>query len=71
MRKVKQNLKHYLISSLITFLTGFLTVLSVSIDKINIQNFEVSALIGLFLVAVRAGFKVLLEKYLQKLMKIE
>jgi len=65
-----QKLKHYAVSSLITFMTGFLTMLIPSIDKISLQSFEVSALIGLFLVAMRAGVKALLEKYLQKLMKM-
>jgi hypothetical protein len=65
-----QKIKHYAVSSLITFMTGFLTMLIPSIDKISLQSFEVSALIGLFLVAMRAGVKALLEKYLQKLMKM-
>lgn len=65
-----QKLKHYAVSSLITFMTGFLTMLIPSIDKISLQSFEVSALIGLFLVAMRAGVKAMLEKYLQKLMKM-
>lgn len=65
-----QKIKHYAVSSLITFMTGFLTMLIPSIDKISLQSFEVSALIGLFLVAMRAGVKAMLEKYLQKLMKM-
>lgn len=65
-----QKIKHYLISSLITFLTGFLTIFIPSLDKINLQSFETSALIGLFLVAIRAGIKLLLEKYLEKLIKM-
>ena len=65
-----QKLKHYAISSLITFMTGFLTALIPMLDKLNFLSFETSILIGLFLVAIRAGFKALLEGWLKKLMKI-
>lgn len=65
-----KKIKHYVVSSLITFMTGFLTMLIPSLDKLDLQNIEMSILTGIFLVALRAGIKAVLEKYLEKLVKM-
>jgi hypothetical protein len=69
-----QKLKHYLVSSLITFLAAFISATIPFIEKIDFYNLEMGAIFGVFLailnVTLRAGFKALLEKWLQKLLKM-
>ena len=65
-----QKLKHYLVSSVITFITGFLSGLVLTIDKFNLQSIESGAWIGFILVCIRMGTKFLVEKWLQKLIKM-
>lgn len=69
-----KKLKHYLVSSLITFLAAFISATIPFIEKIDLYNLEMGAIFGIFLailnVTLRAGFKALLEKWLQKLLRM-
>lgn len=69
-----QKLKHYIVSSLITFLAAFISATIPFIEKIDVTHLEMGAIFGVFLailnVALRAGFKALLEGWLQKLLKM-
>lgn len=63
-------IRHYIISSVITFITGFVASLVLVIDKFDLVSLRSGAWVGLILVAVRAGIKVVLEKFLEsKLVK--
>lgn len=57
----KENIKRYLLSSLITFVTAFAMVVLSQIDSITLESFKDGSLIGLLFVAIRAGFKAVLE----------
>lgn len=68
--KIKENLpliKHYGISSLITFLTGFVLALAAQIHTLDVQSFENGAALALLITALRAGFKMLIEAIVKKL----
>jgi len=69
MSQLKKHLKRYIISSIITFITGFVSGLLLLIDKFDMQAFESGAWIGLILVAIRMGVKALLEMGLKKYLK--
>ena len=77
MEKIKVYLKakfptivHYLVSSIITFLTAFLGMLILVIDKFTLESFETGAWVGVVVVAIRAGVKALLESWLQNKFKM-
>lgn len=77
MEKIKQYLKiklpiisHYLVSSIITFLTAFLGMLILVIDKFTLESFETGAWVGIIMVAIRAGIKTLLESWLKNKFKV-
>lgn len=57
----KGSLKRYLISSGISFLTGFLPVILSSLDTLTMETIKDGALIGIFIAAIRAGLKTLFE----------
>ena len=57
-------LKRYLISSGVTFLTGFAIVLVAQIDQITLASLGDGTLMGIVFVAVRAGIKGVLELFL-------
>lgn len=63
------QIRHYLISSIITFLTGFISSLLLLIDKFDLQSIETGAWIGFLFVAVRMGMKALLEEFLENKLK--
>lgn len=63
------KIRHYLISSIITFLTGFVASFLLLIDKFDLQSLETGAWIGFLFAAVRAGVKALLEEYLEHKLK--
>jgi hypothetical protein len=61
---MSETTKRYLISSLVTFLGGFLTVILAQIDAITIESFYNGALVGILFTAVRTGVKSLIEYFL-------
>jgi len=58
---MNQNLKRYLISSGVTFLAGFLMVFATELQSLSIESLTKSAVIGILLLALRAGLKALFE----------
>jgi hypothetical protein len=58
--------KKWLISSLVTFLTGFGIVFVSQIDTITLESFKDGTLVALLFVGVRAGIKVVIEYFLSK-----
>ena len=58
------KLKRYLISSGISFLTGFAVVVLANIETVTLESFTNGAVVGLLFAALRAGFKGLLETLL-------
>ena len=64
----KTTIKRYIISSLITFLTGVALVLLAQWDSITLASFKDGSMVGIVFIAVRAGVKALLE-YLLSLKK--
>lgn len=60
-------IEHYLISSLITFITGFLGVFILFIDKINLNSLRTGTWLVFVGVAARAGIKALIEVGYQNL----
>lgn len=53
--------KKYLISSLVTFLTGFGLTFLAQIDSITLSSFKDGTLVALIFVACRAAIKALIE----------
>jgi len=62
----KEDLKRYLISSAITFLSAFLMSLSFQISELSVEAITGSAIVGAALVAVRYAIKVLAETIIKK-----
>lgn len=58
------NVKRWLISSLITFTTGFLAVFVLDINSITPESFRDGSAAGLLFVAARAGVKAVIEGFL-------
>lgn len=54
----------YLVSSLITFVTGFALVFVGNIDSLTLESFKNGAYVGIIFTAVRAGIKALVEWFL-------
>jgi len=61
---IKKNWKRYLVSSIISFLVGFAIVFVSEIDTLTLESFKDGGLAGLLFMAVRAGFKALLEGFI-------
>ena len=55
------KLKEHLLSAVITFITGFASVLILSIDTITIDSLKNGSIAGLGFVCFRAGVKELLN----------
>ena len=60
----KQTMKRYVISSLVTFLTGFSIVLLGEIDNITLESFKDGSIIGVAFACARAGVKAVLEYFI-------
>ena len=59
---MNQTLKRYIASSVVTFLTGFLGAVLMSLQTLTLSELlEAGALIGILSVALRAGIKALVE----------
>ena len=53
--------KRYIVSSLITFLTGFMIAIVPLMETLTPENFGKSAIVGIVFAGVRAGIKALSE----------
>ncbi len=60
----QKTLKRYIVSSLLTFLAGFLAIILVNIDSITLDSFKDGTLVGIIFLAVRTGLKGLIEWFL-------
>ena len=60
-KKQKETLKRYLISSTVTFSTGFCMIMVSEIDNITLESFKDGTVVGVLFTAVRFGIKGLLE----------
>lgn len=60
----KETIKRYLISALISFLTGFAIVFVSQADSITLDSFKDGSIIGVIFVCVRTGLKGVFEYFL-------
>lgn len=62
---MNDTFKRYLVSSLTTFLTAFLTILAgqISAGAVDFSHVTANVVISVILVAFRAGIKAVVEKY--------
>lgn len=58
---VKDHWKRYLLSSVVTFLAGFALAVGAQLETLNYEAINTSVLLGLFMVGIRGGVKVLVE----------
>lgn len=58
------NVKRWLLSSLIFFLTGFCLVFVMSIDSLTLESLRDGSLVGALFVAARAGVKAVIEAFI-------
>ena len=65
-KKRKATINRYLVSSGLTFLTGFVFVLAEDIDSLTVASFGDGTVVGVLFAATRAGIKALLDLYLMK-----
>ena len=61
---MNETLKRYFISSVITFLSGFLLVLYMQIDNITMESLTDGTVIGIMFTAARVGLKGVIEVFL-------
>ena len=64
--ETKQTIKRWVISSILSFLTGFALIIFNDIDSISISSFKDGSLVGLIFLATRAGIKAILELFLAR-----
>ena len=65
----KDTLKRYVVSSLLTFASGFIIAISSNIESITQDNIENGVLVGVLMTAIRAGIKFALEASASKLIQ--
>ena len=56
--------KRWILSSLVSFATGFAIVFLGEIDNITFESFKDGSIVGFLFLAARAGVKAVLEAYL-------
>lgn len=61
---MKDNIKRWLVSSVITFSAGAGVVLIANWDQITLEAFKDGSIVGLVFLAVRAGIKGIIEGFL-------
>lgn len=54
---LKNNWKRYLISSLITFVSGFAIAVIPLLDELSMTDVQNGALVGIAFIGIRAGLK--------------
>lgn len=65
----KQNLKRYAISSGVTFLSTFLTVIGMGLSSESGNSLDIATISGIIITGARAGVKVVVEKLNNQLNK--
>ena len=63
---MNETMKRYIVSSVVTFLTGFVFVMYSQVDSITIESFKDGSLFGVVFVATRFGIKGVMEVFLIK-----
>jgi hypothetical protein len=63
---MNETVKRYIISSVVSFLSGFGIVLLNNIDNIDLEAIKSGAIVGVLFLAVRGGVKAILEFFLRK-----
>lgn len=58
---MNQNIKRYLISSLVTFLAGFCIAVGPMIGDVTLEGLKTGAVTGILFTGIRAGVKALIE----------
>jgi hypothetical protein len=61
MKKKNNTVKRYVVSSIISFLTGFLTVLSIQITDLSVDTLTSGVILGIMFASLRGGIKALSE----------
>lgn len=56
--------KEYLLSTALTFLTGFLLVVAPELDTLSLQSLQDGTLVGILLSGVRLGLKMAVQAIL-------
>lgn len=64
--KLSKVQKKWLMSSVVTFVTGFGMVLLANIETITMKSFSDGAIMGVLFMATRAGIKAVLEYFFAK-----
>lgn len=64
---MKQNTKRWIISTIVTFLGGFLPVILMELDSITLETIQNGAIWGIIFIASRQGIKAILEYVLFKI----
>jgi len=61
---MKQNTKRWIISTILTFLGGFIPVLLGEMDSITLETFRNGSYLGIIFIASRQGIKAILEAFI-------
>lgn len=64
--QLSPNVKRWLISSGLTFISGFAIAMLSVIDQITLETVRNGAVVGVLFAAVRAGLKAALELWVEK-----
>ena len=64
------KVREWVISSFLSFLTGFSTVVGISVKELSVETFSVASLLGIVFAGIRAGWKLLLEEQLKKRLSV-
>ena len=62
--KMNETTRRWLISTGVTFATGFCLVLVAEIDNITLESFRDGSIVGIAFTAVRSGIKASIEAFL-------
>lgn len=64
MDKLKENWRRYVVSSIVTFLSGFCVAIVPVLETLDMSDLKTSAIVGLILVGIRGGVKLLMEAFI-------
>lgn len=63
---MSEKTKEYLLSTAITFLSGFLIVVAPALDTLTVDSLQDGTLVGILLAGVRLGLKMAVQAILTK-----